>query len=62
MYFGVMDKPGAEELEKFAAFLLAGFKVTGERYDRQAGDFVEEEVTDDEIAERINEYLRHGNC
>ena len=66
MYFGVLDKPEAEELEKFAEYLTAGMVLYGEKWDDAAQAWVKTQLEDWEmdikIAERINEYLRHGNC
>lgn len=66
MYFGVLDKPGAAELEDFAEYITAGMVLYGERWNDEAEVCVrrplEDWEMDIEIAERINEYLRHGNC
>lgn len=66
MAFGLVDQPGAEELEKFAEYLTAGWRIYGERWDDETETWTDGPMEgyeiDDEITERINEYLRHGNC
>lgn len=64
MAFGLVDQPGAEELEQFADYLVAGWKICTEDTCNDEGEAIyvqiDEEELDAEIAQRISEYLRHG--
>lgn len=64
MYFGVLDKPEAALLERFAAYLEAGGNLFVEEYDEEKDDWYKRQAVaadEREIVAIINDFLRE-NC